>query len=53
MALNLHRWKICASAFEKGKREGIRAYQFLEKPLIRRFGPEFYEALCAAARHIL
>ena len=53
LALNLHRWKICSSAFEKGKREGIRAYRFLEKPLIRRFGPEFYDALCAAAAHIL
>lgn len=53
LALNLHRWRICAPAFEKGKREGIRAYQFLEKPLIRRFGTDFYEALCAAARHIL
>jgi len=53
MALNLHRWDICRCAFERGKREGIRVYQFLRGPLIRRFGPEFYEALDAAAQHIL
>ena len=53
MALNLHRWDICRPAFERGKWEGIRVYQFLRSPLIRRFGPEFYEALDAAAQHIL
>ncbi len=53
MALNLHRWDICRPAFERGRKEGIRVYQFLRAPLIRRFGPEFYEALCAAAQHIL
>lgn len=49
MALNLHRWDICQCAFERGRREGIRVYQFLREPLIRRFGPDFYEALDAAA----
>jgi len=53
MALNLHRWDICKCAFERGKREGIRVYQFLREPLIRRFGPEFYEALSAAAEHVI
>ncbi len=52
-ALNLHRWDICRPAFEKGKREGIRAWQFLEKPLRSAFGDEFYDALCAGAEHIL
>ena len=52
-ALNLHRWDICKAAFEKGEREGIRAYRFLEKPLRENYGDEFYEALCAAAEHIL
>lgn len=53
LALNLHRWKICSAAYEKGRREGVRVYEFLREPLIRRFGPDFYEALCAAAHHIL
>lgn len=52
LALNLHKWDICRCAFEKGAREGIRAYQFLRKPLTERFGAEFYEALDAAASHI-
>ena len=53
LALNLHRWDICKCAFEKGRREGIRVYQFLKKPLTDCFGADFYEALCAAAEHIL
>ena len=53
LALNLHKWDICADAFEKGRREGIRAYQFLKKPLCDTYGPEFYEALDAAAKMIL
>ena len=53
LALNLHRWDICWAAFEKGRREGVRAYEFLRGPLERRFGTEFYEALSAAAQHIL
>ncbi len=52
MALNLLRWDICKCAFERGRREGIRVYQFLREPLIRRFGPDFYDALCAAAKHL-
>ena len=52
LALNLHRWKICGPAYEKGRREGVRVYEFLRGPLIRRFGTDFYDALCAAARHL-
>ena len=46
--VNLHRWAICKHAFEKGRAEGIRVYQFLREPIIRYFGEEFYEALCEA-----
>lgn len=52
VGLNLHRWDICKCAFERGRREGIRVYQFLKEPLERAFGEEFYEALCAAAQHL-
>lgn len=51
IGLNLHKWEICQSAFEKGKREGILAYEFLRKPIIDNFGEEFYEALDAAAKY--
>ncbi len=43
--LNYHRWAICGDAVERGKREGIRLYQFLREPLIRRFGETWYAEL--------
>lgn len=52
-ALNLHRWGICKDAYEKGRREGIRVYQFLRAPLISVFGQDFYDALSYAAKNIL
>ena len=51
-ALNLHRWSICSDAYIKGKRDNIRVYQFLEKPLTSLYGEEFYNELCAAADYI-
>ena len=51
-ALNLHRWDICKCAFEKGRREGIKVYQFLKKSIVDNYGQEFWEALDQAARHI-
>ena len=50
-ALNLHRWEICKDAFAKGRKEGIRVYQFLKEPLTQAFGEDFYRALeCAASQ---
>ena len=51
-ALNLHRWDICADAFAKGKKEGIRVYEFLREPISRYFGSDFYNALDAAAKQM-
>jgi len=53
IGLNLHRWDICQPAFDKGAREGVRVFQFLKNPLTRSFGEDFYEALDAAAKHLL
>ncbi|MCQ2182670.1 MAG: DUF3109 family protein [Bacteroidales bacterium] len=53
LALNVHHWDICRPAFEKGRKDGTRVYQFLKKPLVDNFGEEFYAALEAAAEHIL
>ncbi len=47
--LNIHRWNICKCAFDCGKREGVKLYKAMREPLVRRFGEEFYEALCQAA----
>ena len=51
-ALNLHRWDICRCAFEKGRRDGVRVYEFLRDPLTAAYGADFYEALCAAAKEL-
>lgn len=48
-ALNLHRWDICRCAFEKGKKENIRVYQFLKGPLSDAYGKAFYDELCEVA----
>ena len=53
IGLNLHRWHICKEAYEKGRREGIRVYQFLRGPLTDAFGADFYEALSAAAEMLI
>lgn len=52
LALNVHHWDICQCAFDKGRREGIRVYEFLKKPLSDNFGEDFYAALDAAAKHL-
>lgn len=51
-ALNLHRWNICANAFEKGKKEKVLVYKFLREPIIHKFGEEFYSALEEAAKSL-
>ena len=53
LAFNLHRWGICKDAFEKGRREGIRVYQFLKEPLTELYGEDFYRDLCAAAEYVI
>ncbi len=45
-AVNYHRWKICKAAEVLGRQEGVRVYQFLREPLIRRFGEAWYNELC-------
>ena len=47
-ALNLHHWNLCKEAFEKGRREGIKVYQFLKEPIVAAFGADFYAQLVAA-----
>lgn len=49
-ALNLHRWEICKDAFEKGKKEKVRVFEFLREPIERYFGEDFYSALSEASR---
>ncbi len=52
-AVNLHRWKICRCAEVLGREKGVRAYQFLKTPLIRRFGQEWYDELALTCEEYL
>lgn len=52
VALNYNRWDVCKDAVAKGRELGIPVYQFLREPLIKRFGEEWYEELCVAAKEI-
>lgn len=52
-AVNYHRWKICRPAEALGRSLGIRLYQFLREPLIKRFGKEWYDELCLACETYL
>lgn len=52
-AVNYDRWKICRPAETLGRKEGIRVYEFLKDPLIRRFGEKWYAELELTAREWL
>ena len=52
-AVNYDRWKICRPAEKLGKEKGIRVYEFLREPLIRRFGRDWYDELDLTAREYL
>ena len=43
---------LCSAACKLGKKLKVPTYVFLKDALIRKYGPTFYEALEAAAKHI-
>lgn len=47
-AVNYHRWRVCKAAVVLGNKEGLKIYQFLKTPLIRKFGETWYNELCIA-----
>lgn len=49
VGINYHSWEICRDAVTLGKKLNLPLYQFLKEPLIRRFGVEWYQELCAIA----
>lgn len=53
IAVNYDRWKICRPAEALGREKGVRAYEFLKEPLIKRFGKEWYDELELTAREWL
>ncbi len=44
-AINYDEWEICESACEYGKENNMHVYKFLKKPLIQKFGKEWYKKL--------
>lgn len=44
-AINYDQWSICASAREKGLKEGVPVFRFLKEPIIRKWGEDFYQAM--------
>lgn len=52
-AVNLHKWNVCKCALKEGRKNRVRAYEFLKEPLTRRFGREWYDELDLTAREYL
>lgn len=52
VALNYNRWDVCRDAVKKGQELDLPVYRFLEGPLTRRFGKEWYGELCDVAREL-
>jgi hypothetical protein len=44
-ALNYDRWEICSPACSLGEELGVPVYKFLKDPLIRAYGPKWYNQL--------
>lgn len=44
-AVNYHEWEICKPACECGAKLKVPTYKFLEKPLTRKYGSEWYSEL--------
>ena len=49
ISVNFHKWDVCRHAMIKGRRKGIRVYEFLKQPFIERFGQEWYDELLTVA----
>lgn len=51
-ALNYDEWSICSDACDFGEHLGVKVYQFLKDPLIRKYGKEWYQQLEVAAERL-
>lgn len=53
IGLNYDRWQICNSAVLKGNDLKLPVYKFLEEPLTRLFGKEWYAELASIALEVI
>jgi hypothetical protein len=44
-AVNYERWSICKAACKNGNKLKVPVFKFVKEALIRKYGPEFYNAL--------
>ena len=51
-AVNYHEWHICSDACALGEELGVKVYEFLKEPLIRKFGEEWYEQMKEVDEHL-
>jgi hypothetical protein len=49
-AVNYNYWKICKPACACGEELNVPVFRFLKEPLKRKFGKDWYDQLCEAAR---
>ena len=52
VGINYNRWDVCKDAVIKGREIDLPVYKFLEGPLKRRFGADWYNELCEVAEQV-
>ncbi len=51
-AVNYHKWSLCESACRNGQRLQIPVYKYLEEPLIRHYGRDWFKKLEAYVQEL-
>ena len=51
-AVNYAYWNICDDACDLGEKLGVKTYDFLKEPLIRKFGQEWFDELKLVDEHL-
>ena len=51
-AVNYAYWNLCDDACVLGEQLGVKTYQFLKEPLIKRFGKEWFKELELVDQHL-
>ena len=52
VGLNYHRWNVCGSALDCGRKAGVPMFRMLREPIVRAFGQPFFEALEQAEKYM-
>ena len=52
-AVNYDKWSVCSPACKLGEELKVPVYRFLETPLVRKYGQEWFDQLSAAAEMLV